>query len=613
MNHGKVAENLLNKIGGKENISQCWHCITRLRISIVEKDLVDLEELKEAEGVIDAFFSGEQLQIVIGNQVAKVHEHLIAHTGELQQDEQRKEKKKPHEVVMDTIAGIFTPILPAIIGAGLIKGLMSIVATFQWLDMASNEATVLSMISDAPFYFLPFLLAVSAAKKFKTSEYLSVTMAGILMYPTLIEMASGGEISTLRFFGLPLQVLNYSSSVLPIILTVLLLSHVYRFVDKYVPSVVRIIFTPLIVLAIVAPISLAAIAPLGHYIGIYVELFFATLFGIAGPLAGALMGGTLSVIVITGMQHTFIPSTLASLGSVGFDTVLLPMSLVSNLAQFGATLAVAIRTKDLKMKSVAYSSAISAVFGITEPAIYGVTLKLKKPFYAALIGGAVGGGIFGAFTVKAMAFGIPGITALPTYVEQGTNNFLWALLGAVAATVIGFTLTIVLGVEEAKQPLKEVAEDEVTEISATKVYAPLSGTKMPLTAVRDRVFADEIIGKGVAIEPNDDRVLAPFDGVVSMVTPTAHALGLTSNDGVELLIHVGLDTVGLNGEGFDMQVTMNQKVQKGDLLLTFNREAIKEKGLSCVTPIVVTNLKKDQDLDHNNQESFEIGEELFNV
>lgn len=179
--------------------------------------------------------------------------------------------------------------------------------------------------------------------------------------------------------------------------------------------------------------------------------------------------------------------------------------------------------------------------------------------------------------------------------------------------MIGFTLTIVLGVEEAKQPLKEVAEDEVTEISATKVYAPLSGTKMPLTAVRDRVFADEIIGKGVAIEPNDDRVLAPFDGVVSMVTPTAHAVGLTSNDGVELLIHVGLDTVGLNGEGFDMQVTMNQKVQKGDLLLTFNREAIEEKGLSCVTPIVVTNLKKDQDLDHNNQESFEIGEELFNV
>lgn len=608
MNHEKVAENLINKIGGKGNIAQCWHCITRLRITVLDKDLVDLGELKEAEGVIDAFFSGEQLQIVIGNQVAKVHEHFLDHTGELQQEEVM-EKKKPHEVVMDTIAGIFTPILPAIIGAGLIKGLMSMVATFQWLDMASNEATVLSMISDAPFYFLPFLLAVSAAKKFKTSEYLSVTMAGILMYPTLIDLASGGEVSALKFFGLPLQVLNYSSSVLPIILTVLLLSYVYRFVDKYVPSVVRIIFTPLIVLAIVAPISLAAIAPLGHYIGVYVELFFATLFGIAGPLAGALMGGTLSVIVITGMQHTFIPSTLASLGSVGFDTVLLPMSLVSNLAQFGATLAVAIRTKDVKMKSIAYSSAISAVFGITEPAIYGVTLKLKKPFYAALVGGAVGGGIFGTFTVKAMAFGIPGITALPTYVEQGTNNFLWALLGAVAATVIGFTLTLVLGVEEAKQPTKET----VQETAATTVYAPLSGTKMPLTAVSDRVFAEEIIGKGLAIEPNDNRVLAPFDGMVSMVTPTKHAVGLTSNDGVELLIHVGLDTIGLNGEGFHMEVAMNQKVQKGDLLLTFNREAIEEKGLSCITPIVVTNLKTDQSLDYAKQESFEFGEELFNV
>lgn len=612
MNHEQVAKKLVSEIGGKENITQCWHCITRLRITVIDKNRVNLEQLKETEGVIDAFFSGEQLQIVIGNQVAKVHEKFIALTGELTPQEQPKEKKKPHEVVMDTIAGIFTPILPAIIGAGLIKGLMSVVATFNWLDMASTEATVLSIISDAPFYFLPFLLAVSAAKKFKTSEYLSVTMAGILMYPTLIELANAGEVSVLKFFGVPLQVLNYSSSVLPVILTVLLLSYVYRFVDKYVPSVVRIIFTPLIVLAIVAPISLAAIAPLGHYIGVYVELFFNSLFGIAGPLAGALMGGTLSVIVITGMQHTFIPSTLASFGSVGYDTVLLPMSLVSNLAQFGATLAVAIKTKDLKMKSIAYSSAISAVFGITEPAIYGVTLKLKKPFYAALVGGAVGGAIFGTFSVKAMAFGIPGITALPTYVQQGTNNFLWALVGALASTVIAFTLTLVLGVEEAESA-KTVELPVSSEAVITKVYAPISGTKMPLSEVNDRVFSEEIIGQGVAIEPTDNQVVAPFDGIISMTTPTAHAVGLRSAEGVELLIHVGLDTIGLKGECFEMHVEMNQEVKKGDLLMTFDRKAIAEKGLSCVTPIVVTNLGANQSLDFMNKESFRSGEELFSV
>ena len=612
MDQKKIALDILNHLGGKENIVDVWHCITRLRLQVKDKAKVNVQAIKKLDGVIDAQFSGEQFQIVIGNQVIKVYDAFVeAIGGVVKASPQNKGKQKPLEGLMDAISGIFTPILPAIIGAGLIKGIMAALTAFNWLDVTGNEYFVLNMISDAAFYFLPFLVANSAAKKFKVNEYLSLALAGVLLYPAFIELV--GEVTSISFLGLPLQVLNYSSSVIPIILSVWLMSYVYKGVDRFIPSVVKIIFTPLLVLLIMAPVSLIAIAPLGNTVGVLIERFFAILFETVGPLAGVLMGGLLSVIVITGMQHTFTPSTLSNLGSVGYDTVLLPMSLVSNLGQCGATLAVAIKSKNAKTKSVAYSAAISAVFGITEPAIYGVTLRYKKPFYAALAGGAVGGGIFGLFTVKAFAFGIPGITAIPSYIEQGTSNFMWAIIGVAASFVVAFVGTMLLSWDEAE----EADEEEVSAVggrtAGVTITSPLNGRVFPLSEVEDDIFAKELVGKGVAVIPESNQVIAPFDGIVTMMTPTNHAIGLTSNEGVELLVHVGLDTVSLEGRGFIVHVKKGQHIKAGDILLTFDKATILKEGISMMTPIVVTNADQDNQTRVTQKETVMVGDDLFEI
>ncbi|MDH6363057.1 PTS system beta-glucosides-specific IIC component [Enterococcus sp. PF1-24] len=614
MDHKKVATEILENMGAKDNIVEAWHCITRLRFQVKDKSKINEDALKKMDAVIDTRLSGEQYQVVIGNQVIKVHDELLALLGGIKKAApENKVKQKPLEAIMDVIAGIFTPILPAIIGAGLIKGIMAILTTFNLINVAGNEYFVLNMISDAAFYYLPFLIANSAAKKFKANEYISLALAGILLYPSFIALATAGEVSAITFLGIPLQVLNYSSSVLPIIFSVWLLSYVYRWVDKFIPAVVRIIFTPLIVLLIMAPISLIAIAPLGNTIGVFVEKFFATLFDVAGPFAGFLMGGSLSIIVITGMQHTFIPSTLASLGSLGYDTVLLPMSLVSNLAQCGATLAVAIKSKNSKTKSIAYSAAISAVFGITEPAIYGVTLRFKKPFYAAILGGAVGGGIFGTFTVKAFGFGIPGITAIPSYIEKGTSNFMWAIIGVTASFVIGFIGTMLLNWEDQPEKSQSVEAIKIVDNTGIIVESPLQGSVVPLSEVEDEIFAKEVVGKGVAILPENNQVISPFNGSVTMVTPTNHAIGITSNDGIELLIHVGLDTVSLQGKGFTLKVTKGQIIKPGDVLLEFDKEFITNEGISIITPVVVTNAQKDNQTKVTTKEQVAVGEYLFEI
>lgn len=449
MNKKDLAKKVISEIGGKENISQSWHCITRLRFNVVDEKKVNMENIKAIEGVMGAQFQNGQFQVIIGNKVGEVFEEITVILGKefVTNVKEEKNNKGIIDKVFDIISGIFNPILPAITGAGLLKGVMALLTAFNLISTTSSEYTVLNIISDAPFYFLPFLIAFSAAKKFKTSEVLSVTLAGVLMYPTIINYAASGEVASLNFLGLKIPMISYSSTVIPIILGVWLLSYIYKIVDKYVPSLFKIIVTPLVVLLITSVLVLVFIAPLGSYMGVYVEKFFTGLFNVAGPFAGMLLGGTMPLIVMTGMHYAFFPAALSSFGTVGYDVMLLPMNLVSNLAQAGATLAVAVKSKDKNMKSLAASTGISAVFGITEPAIYGVTLKLKKPFYAALIGGTVGGGIFGAFVVKAFTFTLPGITALPSYIEQGTKNFLFALLGVGLSFLVAFIVALFLKVE----------------------------------------------------------------------------------------------------------------------------------------------------------------------
>ncbi|PRS17060.1 PTS system, beta-glucoside-specific IIB component [Bacillus pumilus] len=612
MENKELAQEIVNLIGGTENISQSWHCITRLRFNLNDESQVKVDELKTLDGVLGAQFQSGQFQVIIGAKVAEVYEkidHLVGHSSNESAPVKNTSKMNPIEVVFDVISGIFTPILPAIVGSGLIKGIMALFVSFGWLTETSSTYQVLQIFSNAVFYFLPFLIAYSAAKKFKTRESLALALAGILLYPAMIEGAAKGA-DPLSFLGLSIPLNNYTSSVLPIILGVLLLSFVDKWITKAIPKSLSIVFTPVLSLMITAPLTLAFIAPIGNVSGQYLEIFFTSLFNFAGPIAGLLMGGLMPLIVLTGMHYAFFPSTLASFEKVGYDIMLLPMNFIANMAQAGAVLGVIIRTKRVETRSLALSTLLPSFFGITEPAIYGVTLRLKKPFYASLIGGAVGGCFYGLFSVKTTAFSIPGITSLPTYMMKGTNNFQLALIGIALSFIVSLLVTIFLGFKESVTAVNEQAADKPNHTVSTEnqqmskqtspfeVQAPMSGKVIPLSEVNDSVFSSEMMGKGVAILPDKGVVQAPFSGKIVTVTPTKHAIGLVSDDGIELLIHVGIDTVSLNGQFFDVLVKEGDEMKTGDHLLSFDIEGIQSNHLDVVTPIIVTNSTQYLDVIH---------------
>ncbi|MBC5942172.1 beta-glucoside-specific PTS transporter subunit IIABC [Bacillus pumilus] len=612
MENKELAQEIVKLIGGTENISQSWHCITRLRFNLNNESKVKVDELKTLDGVLGAQFQSGQFQVIIGAKVAEIYEeidHLVGHSSNDSTPVKNTSKMNPIEVVFDVISGIFTPILPAIVGSGLIKGIMALFVSLGWLTETSSTYQVLQIFSNAVFYFLPFLIAYSAAKKFKTRESLALALAGILLYPAMIEGAAKGA-DPLSFLGLSIPLNNYTSSVLPIILGVLLLSFVDKWITKAIPKSLSIVFTPVLSLMITAPLTLAFIAPIGNVSGQYLEIFFTSLFNFAGPIAGLLMGGLMPLIVLTGMHYAFFPSTLASFEKMGYDIMLLPMNFIANIAQAGAVLGVIIRSKRVETRSLALSTLLPSFFGITEPAIYGVTLRLKKPFYASLIGGAVGGCFYGLFSVKTTAFSIPGITSLPTYMMKGTNNFQLALIGIALSFIVSLLVTIFLGFKESVTAVNEQAAEKpnhavgtenqqlTKQTSPFEVQAPMSGKVIPLSEVNDSVFSSEMMGKGVAILPDKGVVQAPFSGKVVTVTPTKHAIGLVSDDGIELLIHVGIDTVSLNGQFFDVLVKEGDEIKTGDHLLSFDIEGIQSNHLDVVTPIIVTNSTQYLDVIH---------------
>lgn len=604
MSNAKLAKSIVEKVGGAKNITQVWHCITRLRFNIRDEKDVSLEEIKKLDGVLGVQFQSGQLQVIIGSEVANVFNEINALTaGSVSSEAGAPKSTNIVEKIFDVISGIFTPILAAITGAGLLKGIMAILAATNLLSAQSETYMVLSAISDAAFYFLPFLIAYSAANKFKTNASIAVSLAGVLMYPTFIQMAAAGEVKSLSFIGLTIPMNSYASSVVPIILGVWLLSYVEKYAKKIIPNSLSIVFVPLISLLITAPILLAFIAPLGSFVGVYLERILTTIFTVAGPIGGALLGGLMPLIVITGMHYAFFPAAFVSFQKFGYEMMLLPMNLVANLAQAGATLGVLIRTKDIKMKQVAFSALIPAFFGITEPAIYGVTMKLKKPFYASLIGAGLGGAVFAGFGVKAFSFTVPGILAYPTYIQQGTKNLMIAVLGTVLSFSTALILTLVLKFdlgESTSAVAETVANSSVASAvksdAPSHIMSPMSGELVVLSECPDRIFAEEMMGKGVGIIPDNGVVLAPFDGQVILTTPTNHAIGLMSNDGIELLIHVGLNTVNLKGEFFTLKVNQGDKVSKGDTILMFDHYKIKERGINLYSPIIVTNTTKYLDI-----------------
>ncbi|WEV39547.1 beta-glucoside-specific PTS transporter subunit IIABC [Lactobacillus sp. ESL0681] len=605
--YNELARQVIELSGGKKNITNAWHCVTRLRFNLVNKDLVKLDEIKKVNGVMGAQFSGDQFQVIIGNEVEDAFDAVQGQLGNIATNDNESDEKPKENILsqlMDFISGTFTPAMPAVISAGLLKGVVAIIQSFKLMAPSSAGFAILQMVSDSAFYFLPFLLAVSAARKLKTNEYLAMSIAGILLYPTMVNgynaLAAGKHIATLKLFGvLPMPYLSYSSSVIPIMLAVWFLKYVYKWVKSWMPKSITIMFSPMLTMLIVAPVTLTILGPLGNYIGNGLAGIILWLFDNVGFVAGALLGGFWPLLVMTGMHWALSPIGLQIFSQQGFDNFLTPSTICATFAMAGATFAVFFKTKNEDMKQVSLSSGISAVLGITEPAMYGVTLKLKRPLIAAIIGGGIGGAIMNIFQTKSFGMSMPGLIAIPGFVDpHNSMNLIIAIIVSIASFAIAFVATWLIGFDgDGKRKATEEAVDTkneaTTPVQSTgkqiKIVAPVSGKNVPVEKVKDDTFAKQIMGETTAIEPSANDIVAPFEGEVTLVAETNHAIGLKSTDGVELLIHMGVDTVELKGKHFIPHVKKGDHVNQGDLLMEMDVEAVKSAGYDPVILCIVTN------------------------
>ncbi|MBO0439533.1 beta-glucoside-specific PTS transporter subunit IIABC [Candidatus Enterococcus ikei] len=594
----EIAERVLTLVGGEENVNSVVHCATRLRFKLKDEEKADTEKLNQDPDVIQVVRSGGQYQVVIGSHVSDVYKELMAHSG-LGDDDSEKDagpKGNIFNQLIDIISSIFTPFLGAMAGAGVLKGFLTLAVTLNWLTDKSGVYVVLFAIADGIFTFLPILLAFTAAKKFKTNQFLAVCLAMALVHPSITALAG----QPLTFAGIPVIIgaSAYTSSVIPIILAVYVQSYVERFFKKVIPSFLQIICVPLAVFLVMAPVTFIAIGPIGTVLGDLLGKGYNGIYGFSPIIAGAVMGGLWQVFVMFGMHWGFVPIMMLNLSQAGggVDTMA-PMLLPAVLAQGGAALAVFFMTKNVKLKGLALSSTMTSVFGITEPTVYGVTLPLKKPFIAACIGGAVGGAFIGFSHVQNYVFGLISLLSLPGFIPQDTKDtsgLIAAVIGTVIAFVIAFVLTFILKFDDkpdagSETPVKDTNSNLDTKNDKIVLTSPITGTIVPLDKIEDQVFSSGALGKGIAVEPTLGELYAPANGEVTTLFPTGHAVGITTEDGAEVLMHIGMDTVEMDGDGFEIEVKQGDKVKQGDLLVKFDIEKIKAAGHPVVTPVVVTN------------------------
>ena len=605
MDYENTAKKILQRVGGKDNVINLVHCMTRLRFTLKDESIVDDEAVKKTKGVMGIMKKGGQYQIIIGNDVGNVFNELNKFgnfSNEVKEvPAKSNEKKNIFTMLMDTISGIMAPVIPAIIGAAMIKVLLTLLPMIGVLSTNGQTYQLLSVIGDGAFFFMPVLIAISASKKFGTNMYYAASIALIMLHPNLITLMNtahdaGQTVKFLKY--IPVTYASYSYSVIPIILAVYSLRYVERFVDKITPVVTKNFLKPMLVVLIEVPIALIILGPLGAICGNGLSTVVYAIHDKLGFISIGLVAGVYPFVVMAGMHHAFTPIKLGMIATTGYENFICIGELCSNMAQGAASLAVALRSKNKDFKQIAGSSAFSALFaGITEPALYGVTLRLKRPMLGAYIGGAVGGLVGGFFQMKCFGIATPAIVTIVQYVEKGKpQTLLFAALTILVTVVVTFVATLIIGFEDIvdeDDDLDFVEESNAqlldNEISIT---SPLEGKVIPLTEVKDPTFSQEILGKGAAIIPEKGVVYAPFDGKVDAVFETGHALGLVSEDGVELLIHVGIDTVNLKGKYFTPKKKSGDTMKKGDILLEFDIDKIKADGYDVTTPIIISNTEQ---------------------
>ena len=614
----KLAEDIVKEVGGKENVTSLVHCITRLRFTLRDEELANDDSLKNMEGVITVMKSGGQYQVVIGNHVPEVYEDVtnILETTSTQQVEPEKKKVKKMDQLIDIVSGIFQPILGIMAACGMLKGFNILFATLGWYSETSGGYLIINAAGDALFTFLPLFLGYTAAKKFGLKPMLGIALGAAMCYPgiqgsaisegakamyTLFEGTLFASPVYVDFFGIPLISIDYTGTVIPIIFTVWFASKCERVFNKYVPDMVKFFFVPMLTLLVALPVAFLFLGPIATFSSTLISEFTLAVRSFSPLLAGALVGATWQILVIFGIHWGFIPVYINNIMTLGYDNVMMPF-FACTFATSAVVLGIFFKTKDQKLKQMAIPNFISGIFGVTEPAIYGMLLPLKKPFIISCIAGGIGGAFYGHFNFRKFIMGGMGIFELPNMMnpDGSMGNIIVAFVGIGISMAVGLILTLMFykdPVQEVTVPvmpeLKKnndtpVATEEKTRVTTT-LSSPLVGQTVPLNEIKDAAFSSGLLGQGVAIIPEEGKVYAPANGKITALFPTGHAIGITTTEGIEILIHVGMDTVSLDGKGFSPQVKLDDEVIQGQLLLNFDIDVIQEAGLEIVTPVVITN------------------------
>ncbi|MDO4467479.1 MAG: beta-glucoside-specific PTS transporter subunit IIABC [Bacillota bacterium] len=586
MDFKKCASDVVKYVGGEKNIVNLEHCSTRLRFTVGDKALVDQENLKKVPGVMKLIVNS-QVQVVIGNNVVEVYDEIMKNysIGGATVSASTTEKRKVSEIILEYLVGIFQPLIPVMAGAGILKSILVLLTTLGIMAKDSSLYSVLISISDATFYFMPMMVAYTTATKLKTNRMVAIAAVGVTLLPNMTTMLADG----LSLFGIGLRAVAYNAQVFPAILCTLFLGMMEKWLNKISPKAIRTFFVPMVALTITVPVTLMFLGPLGITIGELLATFIMTLYAKFGFIAVALVAAILPLMVSTGMHKAMIPYVVSSLGTLGYEILYNAASLAHNLSECGACAAVALKSKDSETKQIASAASISALLGITEPALYGVTLQNQRVLKSVMLASGLVGAFEGFVGLKAFVAVGPGLASITMFVDpENAMNIVFAIIGLVGAIALGFIFTFLFWKEEGKVEVKEEKKVVVSEKSE-KFYQPIEGKVIALEEVKDDMFAQKVLGDGIAIVPEKGVLVAPCDGTIKMVFETKHAIGMESTNGTELLFHVGMNTVELQGKYYDTKVKVGDTVKKGDVLLTFDLEAIQKEGYDCTTPMIVTN------------------------
>lgn len=639
MKYEQLAKDIIANVGGKENVSSVVHCVTRLRFKLRDESKANTEVLKNMDDVVTVMKSGGQYQVVIGNHVPDVYK-AVTTVGGFQGQTPVEEEEGPKGSLLsrfiDMISSIFTPVLGVLAATGMIKGLNALFVAFGWLDNTSGTYQILNATGDALFYFLPIFLGYTAIKKFGGNPFVGMAIGAALVYPTLSTLTAGEPLYTLfsgtmfespiyvTFLGIPVILMSYSSSVIPIIISAFFAAKVEKWLKTVIPDVIKAFVVPMLTLLIVVPLTFIVIGPVATWAGSLLGQGTLAIYNVSPLIAGLLLGGFWQVFVIFGLHWGLVPIAFNNLATLGYDTILATV-FAASFAQTGAVLAILLKTKNQKLKSLSIPAFISGIFGVTEPAIYGITLPLKKAFIMSCIAAGIGGAIAGATNVTGYIIGGLGIFGIPSYLSpEGIDlGFYGAIISIVVGFIAGLVLTLLFGGINKEQQASKETTSAASEVAATKVQkvqkvqneevvSPLNGEVIALSEVKDAAFSSGALGHGVAIEPSEGKLVAPVAGTVSALFPTKHAIGITTDAGADLLIHIGMDTVQLEGKFFTAHVSQGDYVKPGQLLIEFDMEQIKAAGKPLTTPIVVTN-HKEFDLQLVDVKQVKTGAPLFTL